>query len=82
MLTAVFSPFYIQQYPALITELLNITARGGERTLGLDVVNVRQSVPSGRAIYYLSVTILSYQSFEKYLGSPRFFRVTIPIRIK
>jgi hypothetical protein len=81
MLTAIFSPFYIQQYPALIAELLNITARG-ERIFGPHMVNVRQNIPSGRAIYYLSVTVLPYRSFEKYLDSPRFFPVTIPVRIK
>jgi hypothetical protein len=81
MLMAIFSPFYIQQYPAMITEPLNITARG-ERSFGPDVANVRQSIPTGRAIHYLIVTVLPYQSFEKYLGSPRFFRVTISIRIR
>jgi len=81
MLTAIFSQFYILQYPAIISDPLNITARG-ESIFGPDMVNVRQSIPSGRAIYYLNVTVLSYQSFEKYLASLRFTRVTIPIRIK
>jgi len=45
----------------MITDPLNITARG-ERTFGPNKVNVKQSIPSGRAIYYPSVTVLPYQS--------------------
>jgi hypothetical protein len=40
----------------MITDLLNITARG-ERTFGPNKVYVKQSISSGRAIYYLSAPV-------------------------
>jgi len=45
----------------MITDPLNITAKG-ECTFGPDKVHVKQSIPSVRAIYYLSVTVFPYWS--------------------
>jgi len=45
----------------MFTDSLNITAIG-ESTFGPRKLNVKQSIPSGCAIYYLSVTVCPYQS--------------------
>jgi hypothetical protein len=50
MPTAIFTSFYFQNYPAMVTDPLNNTARD-ERTFRPDKVNVKQSIPSGWAIY-------------------------------
>jgi hypothetical protein len=57
----IFSPFYFQQYFALIPDLLNITLRG-ERTFGPVKINVKQSIPANQAVYCLSVTVFPYKS--------------------
>jgi hypothetical protein len=61
MIMEIFSPFYFQKYPAVVTDPLNNTARG-ERTFTLDKVNFKQRIPSGWANYYLSVPTFPYQS--------------------
>jgi len=43
----------------MIAAALNITAIR-ERTLGPEKLNIKQSIPSGRAIYFLSVTVFPY----------------------
>jgi hypothetical protein len=45
----------------MFTDSLNINARG-KRTFRPDTVNVKQIIPLGRAIYYLNVTVFTYQS--------------------
>jgi hypothetical protein len=61
MLTELFSAFYFKQYLTMVTCPLNITARD-EGTSGTDKLNIKQSFPSGRTIYYLSVTVFPYKS--------------------
>jgi hypothetical protein len=61
VLTAIFCPFYFQEYPTMVTDPQKNTARV-EGTFRPDKVNVKQSIPSGQAIYYLSLPVSSYQS--------------------
>jgi hypothetical protein len=76
-----FLPILLQYYPAMITDPLYYTA-SGERSFGLDKVNIQQCIPSGWAIYYLSEPIFPYQTIHKCLSSTITNHISIPIYIR